>query len=140
MNRVDVTYALITNQSKSKVLMVFNIDHDRWSLPGGTVEQNEALDHALIREVKEETGLEIKLLGLVALNECKFEKLDEHIIFFTFKAEITGGQEEIIRPDEISKIAWIDISKAENFMPYYREGIRKLIDGHESTYTNQGIE
>jgi len=138
LKRVDVTYSLITNNSKSKVLMVHNIDHDSWSLPGGAVEPNETLEQAVIREAKEETGLDIKIFGLVALNECKFEKINEHAIFFTFRAEIVGGREEIVRPDEISNISWIDINKAEELMPYYKDGLRKLIEGIEITYTNQG--
>ncbi|NBD28193.1 NUDIX hydrolase [Paenibacillus glycinis] len=39
MQRVDVTYCLITDSSKTKVLMVKNVDHDSGSLPGGAVEQ-----------------------------------------------------------------------------------------------------
>ncbi|WP_138495288.1 NUDIX hydrolase [Paenibacillus pinistramenti] len=138
MKRVDITYSLITNNSKSKVLMVHNIDRDSWSLPGGAVETNETLEQAVIREAKEETGLDIKIFGLVALNECKFEKISEHAIFFTFRAEIIGGNEEIVRPDEISKIAWMDIHKAEKLMPYYKDGLRKLIEGNEITYANEG--
>jgi 8-oxo-dGTP diphosphatase len=44
MIRVDVAYSLITDQSKSKVLMVKNIDNSswRWSLPGGAVERDES--------------------------------------------------------------------------------------------------
>nr|WP_238996663.1 NUDIX hydrolase [Paenibacillus pinistramenti] len=135
---MDITYSLITNNSKSKVLMVHNIDRDSWSLPGGAVETNETLEQAVIREAKEETGLDIKIFGLVALNECKFEKISEHAIFFTFRAEIIGGNEEIVRPDEISKIAWMDIHKAEKLMPYYKDGLRKLIEGNEITYANEG--
>ncbi|MFC3746189.1 NUDIX hydrolase [Paenibacillus sp. GCM10012306] len=142
MKRIDVTYVLITDLSKSKVLMVHNIDRDSdsWSLPGGTVEHNETLEQAAIREAKEETGLDIEVFGLVALNECKFEKQNEHALFFTFRAAVIGGNEEIVRPEEISTIAWIDIEKAEELMPYYQEGLRKLIEGNEVTYLNQGSE
>ncbi|MNN74330.1 hypothetical protein D3C81_1905200 [compost metagenome] len=72
------------------------------------------------------------------MNECKFKKINEHAIFFTFRAEIIGGNEEIIRPDEIGGIAWIDIKKAEELMPYYKDGLQKLIDGNEISYFDQG--
>jgi len=56
MNRVDVTYSLITDNSKTKVLLVKNVGNGSWSLPGGAVEKDETLEQAAIREVKEETG------------------------------------------------------------------------------------
>ncbi|MNI52882.1 putative mutator protein MutT4 [compost metagenome] len=138
LKRVDVTYSLITDNSKSKVLMVHNIDHENWSLPGGAVEINETLEQSIIREVREETGLDIKVFGIVAVNECKFEKLNEHAIFFTFRAEIIGGNVGINRPEEIGGITWIDIKKAEELMPYYKDGLQKLIDGNEISYFDQG--
>ncbi|WP_168928845.1 hypothetical protein [Paenibacillus dokdonensis] len=35
MHRIDVVYSLITNEAKTKVLMVKNKDNERWTLPGG---------------------------------------------------------------------------------------------------------
>ncbi|RUT28028.1 NUDIX hydrolase [Paenibacillus zeisoli] len=138
MKRVDVVYSLITDSSNSKVLAVKNIGRSSWSLPGGAVEPNESLDQAVIREAKEETGLDISVYGIVAVNECRFEKINEHVTFITFRAEIIGGEEEILRPDEISEIAWIDIEQADDLMSYYKDGFRSLINGKEITYFNEG--
>ncbi|WP_338543344.1 NUDIX hydrolase [Paenibacillus tundrae] len=138
MKRVDVVYSLITDQFKTKVLAVKNADRASWSPPGGAVDLNETLDQAAIREVKEETGLEVKVHGIVAINECKFEDINEHVIFYTFRAEIVGGEEQIIRPNEISEIAWLDIEQANELMPYYKGGFKKLIHGNESMYFNEG--
>lgn len=139
MQRVDVTYSLITNNSKTKVLMVKNVGSS-WSLPGGAVEEDETLEQAAVREVKEETGLDVKVFGIVAINECKFKKSQNHVIFYVFRAEVIGGEETIQRPEEISEIAWIDVGKVDELMPIYKYGFQRLIAGDEIAYINEGIK
>jgi 8-oxo-dGTP diphosphatase len=140
MQRVDVTYSLITDNSKTKVLMVKNVGNSSWSLPGGAVEIDETLEQAAVREVKEETGLDVKVFGIIAINECKFKKSQNHAIFFIFRAEVIGGEETIQRPDEISEIAWIDIDMVDELMPFYNNGFQRIITGNEITYSNEGYK
>jgi 8-oxo-dGTP diphosphatase len=139
MKRINVVFCLITNEPKTKVLMVKNAKNETWSLPGGAVEENETLDEAAVREAKEETNLDVKVHGLLAMNEAVFEKTAEHDLFITFRAEIVGGTPEIVRPNEICQMEWIDIELADQFMPYYKDGFGKLVsEGHEITYFNEG--
>lgn len=140
MKRINVVYSLITDQTKTKVLMVNNNDNGTWSLPGGAVEGNESLEAAAIREAKEETGFNIMVHGIVAVNEAKLLKYDEHALFITFRAEIIGGHREITRPDEIKEVEWIDFERANELMPYYKDGINKIVrNGKEITYFDEGV-
>ena len=54
--------ALIKND-EGKVLLVYHKKLDVWLYPGGHIEANETPDEAVVREVKEETGLDVKIVG-----------------------------------------------------------------------------
>lgn len=59
----------------------------RWSFPSGYVNRGEMVEDAAVREVIEETGLEVRLDGLVGL----YSGSDEPVILAVYTAHVTGG-------------------------------------------------
>ena len=59
--------ALIFDQSTGNVLLTRRQDNGRWCLPGGGMDPGESAAEACIREVFEETGLEVKVKRLVGI-------------------------------------------------------------------------
>jgi len=86
-------FAIIFDEN-GKVLLSHRRDMDIWNLPGGGVEAQEMPDEAVIREVKEETGLEVTLERLVGV----YGKVEKDELVFAFVCRVTGGQ--LILTDE----------------------------------------
>jgi 8-oxo-dGTP diphosphatase len=66
-----------------------------WSLPGGLVEVGESLEAAILREVQEETGLIVKVLGITAVLERIYrddaDKVPYHYVLVDFACEYVSG-------------------------------------------------
>ena len=141
MKRVDVVYAFITDPKKEKILTVKNIREEGfdYTLPGGAVEEGENLIEAVIREVKEETGLDIVPGNILTINEALFSSRGHHTIFFTFEGIVTGGTIELTRPEEILEINWMDLEEAEKKLKSFGGGIKTYNkDGQSVPYYFRG--
>ncbi len=97
-----------------------------WSLPGGTVEPGEAIDHAAVREVKEETGLDVRLLRLVGL----YSKPADGALAVTFAAEVVGGT-LLESTDETTACRYFPMDQLPNpTRAHLRQRIEDLRLGH----------
>ena len=70
--------------------------YGEWSLPGGAVEPGETLEQAVVREVKEEIGLEVEVVELVAVLDRIFldpeGEVQFHYVLMDFLCRRKGGR------------------------------------------------
>jgi phosphatase NudJ len=107
--------ALVLVQRDDKTLLIQEakpLYRGRWHLPGGRLERGELLAEAAVREVQEESGFEVKLSGLLCIDQLKADDSGTpNRLRFVFKAETVGGALKT-QPDEHSLQArWCERSE-----------------------------
>ena len=79
-----------------------------WSLPGGVLEIGETLAEGIVREVREETGLEVTPVTVLEIFERIIRDADNrpeyHYVLIDYICRITGGTLEAA--DDASRVAW----------------------------------
>ncbi|MBS0275616.1 MAG: NUDIX hydrolase [Proteobacteria bacterium] len=102
--------AVIWNDRR-EVLLIRRTKEPRkgqWSLPGGKVEFGESLEDAVRREVREETGIEIALLGLAGVAETVLDAgagaANAHFVLIDYSARAVSG--EAIAASDAADATW----------------------------------
>ncbi len=120
--QLTIAVALIKN-SKNEILMARRHApntpqiHDIWEFIGGGIEFAEDPEIAVMREVKEESGLDVKVLSLlpkVFSEELKVEdKVHLHVLVLTYICEVVGGEMKIgvDAEEEIAELKYMSLSE-----------------------------
>ena len=80
--------ACIVNQEKDKILFIHHKKLNKWLFVGGHIEEDENPEHAVLREVKEETNLDIELVGK------RYPREEDYIIPFALQKNYTKPNHE----------------------------------------------
>jgi 8-oxo-dGTP diphosphatase len=93
---------------------------DKWNFPSGHIEYGEDILYSARREVKEETGLDIKLIGTTGVYNF-ISSTDNQVIKFHFIGEVTGGTLNL-EEDEIIDSKWI---KVNDLLAFENQSLRE---------------
>ena len=120
---IDVVAAVIM---KNDLFLIANRSFEDnsqgiWEFPGGKVEENETFTSALIREIKEELSLNIKVGNMIATIDLN--KTDKNIYVHYYYAIILSGQ---ISLNVHSEFKWVPHNQLKSFT--YIDGDRHILN------------
>ena len=140
MKTVNVVAAVILKDDEILIRQRGDGDFkDMWGFPGGKIELGEAPENALIREIKEELSVTIKVGEWISTIEHEYPTF--HLIIHAFLCSITSGELELkgheaakwITIKEMNNVNWIPADKKliENMGWRFEFNIRYMNSGHE---------
>ena len=80
-----------------------------WEFPGGKIETGEAPEEALVRELKEELGIEVRVKNIYDAKINAYP--DRTVLVLFYECEITEGEPTALEAEEIAWVAPKDITK-----------------------------
>lgn len=96
-----------------------------WKLPGGQIEYGEKAEQALKREIKEELGVEIKILKQIFCLDDILKKESQHWLVPFYLCKIKKGKPKILEPKKTEKIAWFLLKNLPKNLAF---GIREVLE------------
>lgn len=130
--------ACITNENGELLLQKRNSKEDIWGLPGGAVEIGESIEESAIREVKEETGLDIRIDYLVGVYSKYFTEYPNgdkaQSICYKFKASVLGGDLFIDKYETFDLKFFDRNSLPKIFIKQHRDMIDDFFEGKRAIF------
>ena len=133
--------AIIFNETKQKALLTQRADNKQWCLPSGGVDPGETVEETCVREVYEETGLNVRVTRFVGVYSDPHRMVEYpdgnkvHVVALSFEAEIIGGELglsdettdfDYFTPEEMEKLDML-LNHKERILDAYKNLIVPVI-------------
>lgn len=131
---IPVSHLILIKDGKILLSRRFNTGYEdgNYSVVAGHLDGNETFTSAMVREAREEAGIELRLedLDVVhAMHRKTLSEANERIEFF-LKAKKWQGEPKIMEPDKCDDLKWFAIDDLPaNTVPYIRQAIENIRKG-----------
>lgn len=134
----------LVRDEQGRVLLCQLVYKQDWDLPGGVVDPEESPASCVVREVREELGLEVEVRGLLAVNWLPpYRGWDDALLTLFDLGTLPAARtaEATLQPREIRAVHWVapeDV--AEHVAPYTARMLRSVLarDGTGTLYLEDG--
>ncbi|GAA2018706.1 NUDIX domain-containing protein [Catenulispora yoronensis] len=106
--RHSVSVAGVVVRDDGKILVIRRADNGQIQAPGGILEQEEAIEAGLVREVLEETGYQVRPQRLTGV----YKNMVLGVVALVYRCELIGGS--ATPNSEAKEILWLDRQEVEN--------------------------
>lgn len=138
-NVLPSTTAVVTD-AEGRIALVRRKDNDLWALPGGGMDLGESIEQTAVREVKEETGLDVEVTGLIGVytNPNHVIAYDDGEVRQQFSlcyaTKLLGG--DLVFDEESTDISWVlvDDLDALSMHPSMRLRIQHYLESRPQPY------
>ncbi|MDH5358968.1 MAG: NUDIX hydrolase [Gammaproteobacteria bacterium] len=128
---VDIIIEMVDHPSRPIVLIERRYDPFGWAIPGGFVDMGERLEQAAIREAKEETSLDVRLLILLGNYSDPHRDPRGHTVSPVYVAEARGEPRamddacnlSLFTPDKLPKLVFDHALILEDYRRYRAQGV-----------------
>lgn len=140
INSVVPSVVAVVQDQDGRVLMIHKTDNNLWALPGGGHEPGESIADTVVREVKEETGYDVKVETLTGTytNPHHVMAYDDGEVrqqfSIAFRAHLIGG--EARTSSESKEVAWLTLEQIEqlDLHPSMRLRLQHALNGHDGPF------
>jgi len=131
MNKPQIGVAIIVEDYDDKILMLKrkgSLGENTWGFPGGKLEMFETIEDCAIRELKEETNLDIVDLKFDRITNDIFIDENLHFVTIFIKGLVKSYDAKIMETDKCSEIKWFNWNKLPKklFLP-----VKNYIKGND---------
>ncbi|MFD1738696.1 NUDIX hydrolase [Bacillus salitolerans] len=110
----------------NEILMVRENGSDKWAIPSGGMEKGETPEQCCLREMKEETGYDVRIVEKLFVKETVIKGIDVKTYYFI--VEKNGESEGINDPDNtIVETRWLSAPELKNMPQAYPEDLERLL-------------
>ena len=132
--------AILFDENHSRVLLTLRKDNGSWCLPGGMIEPGESVSEGCIREVKEETGLIVRVLRLTGVYSDPDQVVvypdgnQAFIVVLNFEVERLEGNP--VLSSETIGVDWFPVGEAVDMDLFHghAQHIRDALTGRQDAF------
>lgn len=137
----NAALGIVFNETRTEILLIKRRDVPIWVFPGGGIDEGETPEVTVVREVLEETGVQVKIIRKVA----EYTPLNRLTSFTTvFECQVVGGS--LTTSDETTAVGFYKIgSLPKPFLHVHKDWLDDALSGasevirkpiHQITYWN----